>query len=491
MTPISSFSTPLIVVDRPHRWPFRIPDVEVVAARTYLTHPDYGTERRATVFNLCRSYRYQSTGYYVSLLAAARGHRPRPGVGTIQDMKSQAILRVVSDELDTLIRRSLGPLRSKEFALSIYFGRNLAKRYDALALRLSSFFEAPLLRARFVKNARWQLLQLQPIAASDVPQSHRPEVARFAREYFVTRPTATRRRKNWRYDLAILHDPDADEPPSDAAALRRFAKAARDVGLRTTEITKNDYGRLGEFDALFIRETTSVNHYTYRFAQRAAAEGLVVVDDPESIVRCTNKVYLAETAARRGIPVPETHILHRDNVAAMAEELDYPRVLKQPDSSFSAGVEKVEDAVAFREAATRLLGQTELILAQEFLPTPFDWRVGVLGNEALYACRYHMASDHWQIINPTASLRRRYGKVETLPVEEVPRPVVRSALRAARLMGSGFYGVDLKTVGRKCYVIEVNDNPSVESGYEDKVLGAELYRRIAEWFLRHLEERGR
>jgi hypothetical protein len=57
----------LIVVDR-------------VAAREYLTDPKFSENRRSRVFNLCRSYGYQTVGYYVSLLATARGHKPLPSV---------------------------------------------------------------------------------------------------------------------------------------------------------------------------------------------------------------------------------------------------------------------------------------------------------------------------------------------------------------------------------------------------------------------------
>jgi len=463
----------------------------VVAARRYLTGSEFTADHRCTVFNLCRSYRYQSTGYYVSLLAAARDHRPRPGVRTLEEMKSQAILRFVSDELDELIQRSLRSLKSNQFELSIYFARNLAKRYEALALRLSGLFEAPLLRARFVRNRRWQLRSLRPISASEVPESHRPEVARFASEYFGELRSPTRRRKRWKFDLAILHDPAEEEPPSDERAMRRFVQAAEKLGLRATRITDDDYGRIGEFDALFIRETTGVDRRCYQFSQRAAALGLIVIDDPESIVRCTNKVFLAESAQRCGILTPQTHIVHRDNVELLAEELAYPRVLKKPDSSSSIGVERVADSVEFREAATRLLRESELIVAQEFLPTSFDWRVGVLNGRPLYACRYHMANHHWQIINKEAGTRGRYGKVETLDIEAVPAAVVRCAVRSARLMGRGLYGVDLKTVGRKCYLIEVNDNPSIDGGYEDAVLGKALYARIMGWFLERLEERAR
>lgn len=493
MTPTSSSSdrnsATLVVVDNPSRWPFALHGAEVVSARGYLTQGRFSALRRANVFNLCRSYRYQSTGYYVSLLAAARGHRPRPGINAIQDMKSQTVMRVISDELDDLIQKSLAPIQSDDFLLSIYFGRNVAKRYDRLALKLFNLFEAPLLRARFVKNHRWQLQHIRPVSSNEIPDSHRPEIARFADAYFSGPQGSPRRRAVARYDLAILHDPAEEAPPSDARALKRFARAAERLGMRPHLITKDDYGRLSEFDALFIRQTTSVNHHTYRFAQRAAAEGLVVVDDPESIVRCTNKVYLAELAERHGIPTPATRIVHKDNLERLAGELPYPAVLKQPDSSFSKGVRKVEDADAFRAAATELLEESELVLAQEFVPTDFDWRVGVLDGKPLYVCRYYMAPKHWQIIHHRQGGPTDWGKVDTLTVGEAPRKVVRVALRAARLIGRGLYGVDLKTVGKKCYLIEVNDNPSMEVGYEDRILGDELYTKVMEFFLARLERR--
>jgi len=66
----------LIVVDNPRDWPLDLPGVGLVAARAYLTDPAYGEGRSVKVFNLCKSYRYQSLGYYVSLLAEARGQPP-------------------------------------------------------------------------------------------------------------------------------------------------------------------------------------------------------------------------------------------------------------------------------------------------------------------------------------------------------------------------------------------------------------------------------
>ena len=78
---------------------------------------------------------------------------------------------------------------------------------------------------------------------------------------------------------------------------------------------------------------------------------------------------------------------------------------------------------------------------------------------------------------------------QTIPVEIAPRPVVRAALKAARLIGNGLYGVDVKQSNGKCFVIEINDNPNIDAGVEDKLLKGELYRRIMDVFLRRIERR--
>ena len=74
---------------------------------------------------------------------------------------------------------------------------------------------------------------------------------------------------------------------------------------------------------------------------------------------------------------------------------------------------------------------------------------------------------------------------------EAPEEVVKIALKAANLIGDGLYGVDIKQVGNRCYVIEVNDNPNVDAGNEDGVLKDALYREIMGSFVRRIEARKR
>ena len=483
--------TILLVVNNPNNWPLHIPGVVVTSARSYLTDPAFSEDRSAKVFNLCRSYSYQSIGYYVSLLAAARGHKPLPDINTIQDLKSQYVIRAISEEMEEQIQSSFKRLQSKKFTLSIYFGRNTAKHYDSLSLRLFDIFKAPLLRAQFVKDKIWQLDSIRTISVSDIPENHRKFVIEAATDYFSGRKRRVRKRTIARYDLAVLHNPNEKEPPSNDRALKKFQKAAEAVGLDFELITRDDQHRLAEFDALFIRETTAVNHYTFRLAQRATAEGLVVIDDPNSILKCTNKVYLAELLSRHSIPIPKTVIIHKNNIENIIKTLGLPCVLKQPDSAFSMGVTKIETEDELNRQVTGLLSKSDLIVAQEFLPTSFDWRIGICDRRPLYVCRYHMARRHWQIIKRDESGNTSEGEADTLSIGEAPDEVIKTALKAANLIGDGLYGVDLKQVGQKCYIIEVNDNPNIDAGVEDAVLKDALYREIMGIFLKRIEARKR
>ena len=193
---------------------------------------------------------------------------------------------------------------------------------------------------------------------------------------------------------------------------------------------------LAEFDGLFIRATTSIDDYTYRFARRALQEGMPVIDDPVSMIRCTNKVYLHELMEAQGVPIPPTVMLAEDeDLAKAAQTLGWPMVVKIPDGSFSRGVHKVENAEQLQKLTEELFDDTDLLLAQKFMPTDFDWRVGVLDGEPLFVCQYQMARGHWQIIKHGPDGARE-GGFRTLAIADAPPKVIDVALRAARAIGA-------------------------------------------------------
>jgi glutathione synthase/RimK-type ligase-like ATP-grasp enzyme len=477
----------IVVVNNPKDWDFKINDVEIVSAKSYLIGNQFSKAQNLRVFNLCRSYRYQATGYYVSLLAEARGHRAFPTVSTMQDFRSSTIIRVISDDIDDLIQKSLKKIKSKEFVLSIYFGQNVAKQYDELSKQLYNLFQAPLLRASFTYNKKWVLQYISPIPVNGIPITHKKYIEQLAKNHFSRKRISSTSISKSKYDLAILVDPLENEPPSDKRAIKKFIEAADNLDIRCELITEDDYNRIPEFDALFIRQVTAVNNPTYRFSRRAFTEGLVVIDDPWSILKCTNKVYLTELLSLNKIPIPKSIIVNKDNSDTVYQQLGFPVVLKIPDSSFSQGVIKVEDLETLKLRINEMLNVSDLIIAQEYSPTEFDWRIGVLDRKILFACKYFMAKGHWQIYKWKDKNSSSFGNFETVLLKDVPPKVLKFGLKAANLIGDGLYGVDLKQVGDKVTVIEINDNPSIESGVEDVILKDELYRLIMNFFKTRIE----
>ena len=484
----------VLLVEQPSDWRASFPALKVVTAREYLAGgADWSARRRPHLVNLCRGYRYLSVGYYCSLLAEARGHRVLPSVETIQDLSSRGLYGLALDVFDVPLRRlSQHPVGGANgFSLTVLFGHcaepHLKPAFQHLARRAFETFRCPLLRLELKHAGGWRVTAIRALTLDRLPAEQEPAFIA-ALEGYLSQPwRRPRARQTYRYDLALLHDPAEALAPSNARALKRFQQAGRALGVNVELITRKDYGRLAEYDALLIRETTRIHHHTFRFARKAASEGMVVIDDPVSILRCTNKVFLAELLEARGVPRPRTLILRRETLLDVEAVIPYPVVLKIPEGSFSRGVFKAADRAQLTDLAGRLFRESDLILAQEYLYTPYDWRIGILGRRPLYACKYFMSRDHWQIVRHDADGGHDEGGFETIAVEDAPAEVVAVALRAANLIGDGLYGVDVKATPRGALVIEVNDNPNLDAGIEDKVLGEGLYRAVVAEMVARLE----
>lgn len=482
-----------VVVNDARRWLEPIEGAEIVEAETYLTNPLYATSTARHVYNLCDSYLYQRLGYYVSLLAEARGHKPIPTARTIEDLQSPNLVRLLTETLEELVQHTLDDSHPATVEWDFYFGLRAGQTEDILGQRLFQLLKTPLLRARFEQHGnRWQISNARALAIGELDTESIRTIYCAARRFFLTRNGRNNKHITPCYEIAILHDAAIEtHPPSNPLALQKFAEAANILGMHTELINRADYGRLSEFDGLFIRDTTRVNHYTYRFARQAAAQGLVVIDDPDSILKCSNKVYLAELLAQRSIPAPKTLVVHRGNINKVFSTLGAPCIVKQPDSAFSAGVAKVSTQAELESQAKAFIALTDLFIAQEYLPTDFDWRVGIFNRRVLFVAKYFMAPGHWQIIKRDAEKRLEEGTTMALHINEVPNEVMQQALRAANAIGDGLYGVDIKQTNGYCYVIEVNDNPNLDAGNEDGVLRDALYREVMSVFLKRIEARKR
>ncbi len=466
----------------------------VITFAEYLQeHPKKG-EKKIRLINLCDTTHYLSRGYYCSLLAEARGHRVLPSVNTINDLRNEQLyMAQISEGLFPDKGKEQDPEPGTKETIYVYFGHASDPRYEKLAQRLFTLFPAPSLKVVMTWKSRWKINSIQRVAFAGLPHKQRPAFMEALNRFTEQHWKRSTSRKRYRWDMAILVEPDEAMPPSNKLALSKLVKAAEKININADLITAADYTRLNEYDALFIRTTTAIDHYTYRFSRKADIEGMVVVDDPTSILRCCNKVFLQDAFTYNKVPSLATQAVFGfdgKTVRDIEQQFDYPMVLKVPESSFSRGVFKVAGRDELVNRLEQLLAETAIVLVQEYLYTDYDWRIGVFNNRPLFACRYFMARNHWQIYNHSSE-RHSSGDFETMPTFEVPKPVLDAALKASKVIGDGLYGVDIKQLGKQAYVVEVNDNPSLDHKVEDVYLGDELYMLVMNEMVRRLELRGR
>ena len=477
-------SSALEQVDTPHK---------VITNREYLAHPQLFRGQRPKVINLSNNYAYQSRGYYASLLASSRGHRVIPTVETMIDLSERKLYEAALPELEQALNKSRAALGgSFPHKVAIFFGIGPGKAWERFARLVFDWFRAPALEVT-IEDGQWA--SIRKIGFHPLGRMSADDKARFLHsleQYTAREWRDSRARTSARYSFATLVDPQEELPPSSISSLRYWSRIAEKMGVEVEPITKKDLARLANFDALFIRETTSISNHTYRFARRAQQEGMPVIDDPLSMIRCTNKVYLNELMTHNKVPVPPTvMIAGAGDLEIAAQTLGFPLVLKIPDGSFSRGVKKAKDFAELKTLATQWLEDSDLLIAQKYLPTEYDWRVGVLGGQPIFAVHYLMAKKHWQIVNHDRRGRPDQGGFRTFTLAQTPPQVIDIAVRAARCIGDGLYGVDLKETADGVYVIEVNDNPNLDHGCEDSGEKDEVWVKLTQWFIDRLERPGR
>lgn len=482
-----------------------------------------------TLINLCRSYQYLSRGYYVSLLADARHQRALPTLRLIEEItnpyayfmalraagietidfkvvKGRRVLPkliVPATGKETLtpdaIERIVGSSESGEPAryepmpgefhdVTCVFGRTLDPRFRKHCSSVFKVFQFPLLKIRVYRDEElWKIGQIYPqsLGQLDPPEIELLQEELEAPRFSIATPQTVRDTPD---RIAVLMDEEDPYAPSDEETFEKFEKVGERRGVLYERIDKDDLPVLPEYDALFIRTVTGMDHFSFLFAQRAKSLGIPVIDDPQSTVRCSNKVYMFELFRKAGLPTPRTLTISRRSSLAEVETLGYPLIVKQPDGTFSAAVKKAENRDELNRITQSMFKRSALLTLQEFQPTDFDWRVGVLDGTVLYVCKYYMVKGHWQIVRKSRSGRRRYGQVEAVRLEDVPSPVKDLAIDATALIGDGLYGVDVKETEAGPVLIEINDNPDLWVGEEDAVVGDRLYDEITSAFLRRIQE---
>lgn len=186
-------------------------------------------------------------------------------------------------------------------------------------------------------------------------------------------------------------------------------------------------------------------------ARAYQAAGSVVLNRPEVMEVCGDKLATSAALVRHGVPTPRTSVaVDRDAALAEAERLGYPVVIKPLVGSWGRLVARLES----RAAAEALLEYKEVLggpehkvhYLQEYIDKPGrDIRAFVIGDEVVAAI--YRTSDDW--ITNTA----RGGVASNCPLTE---DLIAVTLGAARAVGGGILAIDLVESARGLLVIEVN-----------------------------------
>lgn len=232
---------------------------------------------------------------------------------------------------------------------------------------------------------------------------------------------------------------------------------------------------LREYDGILIR---SLSHSRALYASRLLAEGgMTVVNPPDVIAVCGDKLLTSLVLVRHGVPTPQVRVAFSPEAALQAiGELGYPVVLKPLNGSWGRLQAKLND----RDAAEAILEHKQtlggylhsIFYVQEYVEKPGrDIRSFVVGGETIAAI--YRNSSHW--ITNTA----RGAQASNCPVTP---EIARVSRAAAEAVGGGVVAVDiLEAPDGRLLVSEVNHTPEFRNSIAPT--SVDIPGRIAEYVL--------
>lgn len=221
-----------------------------------------------------------------------------------------------------------------------------------------------------------------------------------------------------------------------------------------------------QVDAIYFRGpgTGSWEEITARMnIFRILNRRIPVVNTPESIERCVDKMEATIRLFSAGIPVPETLVTESDEISEIFMRRA-GKIIKKP-------------VFGSRGEGIRILEKGERGYLQRFLEHGGrDIRTFVIGRKVLGAV-YRIKEG-----SPVTNVARG-GRTEICELDEELRKL---SVLSARTLGAEICGVDIAEEGERRYVLEVNSSPSWK-GFQ-KATGINVASEIAEYFLKRCPE---
>ena len=166
--------------------------------------------------------------------------------------------------------------------------------------------------------------------------------------------------------LGIFVDRRTMSSANQLAALIKCRDVAESRGHEVGFIFPTDIAKIPKVDALFIRARTDPMNITYVAARIAELNDIPVIDDSLSIQTCADKINMYSHLDKHNVPIPKTIFLSKkditvENAEKLFNDLGTPLIIKEPSTSFSARVEKVNNVEEFFNISKRFIKLSDWI----------------------------------------------------------------------------------------------------------------------------------
>ncbi len=210
-------------------------------------------------------------------------------------------------------------------------------------------------------------------------------------------------------------------------------------------------------DAVIPRIGASHTFYGNAVVRQFEMMGVFTVNDSVAIARSRDKLRSMQLLARKGVGLPITGFAHSTDATVELIKMcgGAPLVIKLLEGTQGVGVVLAETAKAAESVIEAFKGLRADILVQEFIKEAqgADIRCIVVDGKVVASMKRQAAEGEFR------SNLHRGGTAEKVKITPEERSV---AIRAAKIMGLNFAGVDLLRSNHGPVVMEVNSSPGLE-----------------------------
>ena len=213
---------------------------------------------------------------------------------------------------------------------------------------------------------------------------------------------------------------------------------------------KKDWG----VDVVLAR-TASATHFRIEALKSLEISGVKVINSSECIQNGGDKYTSLVMMQSEGLLTPKTFMVSSFESAVKAtSELGTPVVFKPVFGTYGKGIFRMISL----EKELHMLDELQYpYIVQEYIPHRYgDIRVFVVEDEALGAIRRVAPKDEWRT-NVSAGAKSKPVKLTS--------KLGRIAVKAAKVMGTKYAGVDVIRRGREYVILEVNTQPDFRGFY--------------------------